>query len=244
MRFRFSLPATLLLLTLAAAFAWLGSWQWQRMGEKERLIAEFEAAPELEYSAATRDREGYSRVALYGRFQSDWHVLRDNRIERGRPGVEVFSLFLPDHGPGLLVNRGWLPLPADRRSLPAVPTPDGRVRISGLLAPPPEPGVRLGEAVFPENPKGPILMTYFDFQQISDRMEDGLHDAVLLLDAADPSGFGARAWEPTVMRPGQHRAYAVQWFALAATAVIIWLLLGYRRTRARDSHTSDNGGLA
>jgi cytochrome oxidase assembly protein ShyY1 len=37
--------------------------------------------------------------------------------------------------------------------------------------------------------------------------------------------------ESAVILPAQHRAYAIQWFALALTALIIWSTLGWKRAR-------------
>ena len=41
-------------------------------------------------------------------------------------------------------------------------------------------------------------------------------------------GFEDRQWKAAVMPASTHGAYAVQWFALAAAAIVIWLTLGYR----------------
>lgn len=228
MRFRFPLRAGFFLLPLAAVFCWLGVWQWQRMHEKQALIASFEEAPQRPYEDAAGRATGYDRVTVSGHYVTAWHLLHDNRIENGRVGVHVLSVFEPESGPPILVNRGWLPLAADRRSLPEVPTPAGRITLSGLLAPLPGGGVRLGDPDPLDDLDGPKLITYIDRGRLASRLDRRLAPRILLLDAADPTGFGARAWQPAVMLPGQHRAYAVQWFALALAAVIICFTLGVR----------------
>lgn len=234
MRFHPSKRSTLALLLLAAAFAWLGVWQWQRMQGKQELMTRFEQASARSYAEAAARGETFSRITVTGEYSDAWHLLRDNRIERGRAGVEVLSLFRPLDGPPLLVNRGWLPMPPDRRSLPQFTTPAGRITVSGLLAPPPGPGVQLGEPAGLDDLRGPTLLTYLDLDRIRAALAPDLAPSILLLDPADPTGFGERAWSPAVMLPGQHRAYAVQWFALAAAALVIWLTLGLRRPRSRD----------
>jgi surfeit locus 1 family protein len=235
-RFHAPLRATLTLLPLAVACAWLGLWQWQRMHDKEALLAQFERAPERGYADATAEGVPFARVRLTGSYTRAWHVLRDNRIENGQTGVHVLTLFRPDSGTPILVNRGWLPLAPDRRSLPRVPTPPGRVSISGMLAPPPEERVQLGGPDRFDRLKGPTLITYFDLDRMVAELDMELSSSLLLLDAGDATGFGSREWKPAVMLPAQHQAYAVQWFALAAAALIIWLCLGCRRRTPPSAH--------
>lgn len=246
MRCRFPLRTTLTLLPVAAACAWLGVWQWHRMHAKEELLVQFHRAPEHGYVDAIGAGIPFARVRLTGSYASAWHVLRDNRIENGQAGVHVLSLFQPAAGPAVLVNRGWLPLAPDRRSLPRVPTPAGQVSIAGILAPPPEERVQLGEPDRFNRLDGPTLVTYLDLNRLAVALDLELAPSLLLLDAEDATGFGERRWKPAVMLPAQHRAYAVQWFALAAAALITWLALGCRRrtpppAEARRSDRDRNG---
>ena len=234
MRSEFPIRSGLLLASLAGLCAWLGAWQWERMHWKQDLIAQFEAAPQREYPSAVDGKDTYARVSLAGTYLHDWHLLHDNRIENGRSGVHVLSLFQPDHGPALLVNRGWLPLAPDRRELPEVVTPEGRTVISGLLAAALEPGVRLGDPDNFEQLAGTTLMTYLDLDRLAAAVDAPLPSFVLLLDPTEPSGYGTRAWTAAVMLPAQHRAYSVQWFALSAAALIIWLCLVLRWRAVRN----------
>ncbi|MGH8224509.1 MAG: SURF1 family cytochrome oxidase biogenesis protein, partial [Woeseiaceae bacterium] len=54
-----------------------------------------------------------------------------------------------------------------------------------------------------------------------------LRSFVLLLDAAEPSGF-LRDWQPREAGPMRHYGYAFQWFAMAVTVAGI---LGWRFLR-------------
>ena len=146
MQLRSSLTLSLVLLPLLILFTRLGFWQLQRMHEKQDLIHRFEHAPEMSLPEAIASGSLFARVHVSGRYKLAWHLLLDNKILNGRAGVHVMSLFQPDHGLPILVNRGWLPLPEDRRKLPEIPTPSGQVSISGILSKPVEGGIRLGEA--------------------------------------------------------------------------------------------------
>jgi len=228
-RFRTSLGLTLVLLALAAAFTRLGYWQLQRMDEKTQLFETFEQAPALALDEAARRGERFARVSARGTFDTRRHFLLDNRLYRGRAGVHVLTPFRTTGGAVVLVNRGWLPLAADRRSLPDVPT-DGAVReIAGRLNNLTSAGPRLGEPDRLSPDDWPQLVTYLDQAPVEDALGMAVLPWVVQLDADQADGFAARDWRPATMEPATHGGYALQWFALAAAAGVIWLLLGWRR---------------
>ncbi len=232
MKFRPSLPATVALAAVAAACAWLGNWQWQRAAEKQALLAEIASAPRLAGLAAPADELRFARVTLSGRFDPRRHVLVDNRVSGGRAGVHVLTPFTTAAGQSVLVNRGWLAMPPDRRSLPGVPTSPEPVRISGMLDALAPPGRQLGPDDRLQAGEWPQLVTYPEPDAIAAALGTELYPWVLLLDPDSAMGFGDRAWQPVVITPARHRGYAFQWYALALTAAVIWLLLGLRRGRS------------
>lgn len=232
MRFRTTFGLTLLLFLLAVLFAGLGSWQLQRMAEKTRLFEQFEAAPALTLAEAIAAESRFARVRAYGHYDAERHLLLDNRLYRGRPGVHVLTPFYSTGGRVVLVNRGWLPLPPDRRSLPAIPTDDRAKEISGRLNRLTSQGPRLGEPDLLATDAWPQLVTYLDHAPVADALGTDIEPWLVQLDADRPDGFDGRDWQPATMGPATHGAYALQWFSLAAAALVIWLLLGLRRGRA------------
>jgi len=231
MRFRPSFTLSLILITLAALFLRLGVWQLDRRAEKEDLFARFATAPTLGVEQALEDGHEFARIEAFGRYDAKRHLLLDNRIWKGRAGVHALTPFQLSDGRWLLVNRGWLPLPPDRSSLPDVPTEPAARTIRGRLAAPPAAGPRLGEADVLVSDRWPQLLTYFELDSAGAALNTPLQPWIVQLDADDPSGFGDRQWSPAVMEPAVHGAYAFQWMALAATSLIIWALLGLRRGR-------------
>jgi surfeit locus 1 family protein len=221
-----------ILVMLATAFTWLGIWQLERKAEKQALFDAFDAAPELGIEQALQRQEPFVRVEAFGRYEPERHVLLDNRIFNGRAGVHALSPFRLGDGRSILVNRGWLPLAPDRRTLPAVPTGADPRTIRGRLVSPPAAGQRLGAPDVLVTDHWPQLVTYLDIDTVAAALETPLENWILHLDADDDSGFGDRQWQPAVMTPAVHGAYALQWLALAMAAVVIWLLLGFRRGRA------------
>ena len=242
MRFRTTVGLTLLLFLLAALFARLGAWQLERMAQKEQLFQRFDSAPALTLAEAIDSETRFARVRAWGRFDTTRHLLLDNRIHRGRPGVHVLTPFHTNDGRTVLVNRGWLPLAADRRVLPDVPTDASPREISGRLTPLGSTGLRLGEADELRADTWPQLVTWLDHEPAARALGINLEHWVILLDAGQSDGFAARDWQPSTMEPATHGAYALQWFSLAATAIVIWILLGLRRGRvAVNDNETTNG---
>ncbi|HKX56629.1 MAG TPA: SURF1 family protein, partial [Xanthomonadales bacterium] len=145
-----------------------------------------------------------------------------------QPGVHVLNLFYSKQGMPVLVDRGWLAMNPDRRSLPEVQTPAGEIVISGLLSRPPDGGVRLGNEDVIDELDGSVLLTYLNIENVAKAAGLAIAPMILKLDASDPSGFEDRDWQPAVILPAQHQAYALQWFALSVAAVILIFPMGIR----------------
>lgn len=227
MNFRPSLAATVLLAALAWLFVQLGEWQWERAGEKQALLDAFDQAPVL--TGLPKDPPPFARVEVGGEWDTRRHFLLDNQVLEGRPGVHALSLFHAGEGRYLLVNRGWLPMPADRAVLPDVPTPPGHQVLTGHLEALRTPGTRLGEPETFDPSRWPQLVTWPDRSAMGRALGENPYPLTLYLDSESPGGFAGRDWSPVVMGPNKHRAYAVQWFALGATAVVAWFVLALKR---------------
>ena len=229
MHFRTSVKLTLALLALALLFARLGWWQLERKAEKQLLFEQFANGPRLSVEQALERAEKFARVEARGRYDPSRHVLLDNKILNGRAGVHVLTPFTLGNGRQLLINRGWLPIPPDRRSLPAVETDDSLRTIAGILNKPTTGGQRIGEPDVLVADRWPQLVTYLDLDSVSTALNSSLEPWLLQLEPEDESGFEGRQWQAAVMGPEVHGAYALQWFSLAVAALIIWITLGVRK---------------
>lgn len=223
--------ASLVLLPLALLLGALGWWQMERMKERQALIEGFDEAPSMTLSRAIESGSRFARISATGRFDTERHILLDNMVLDGRPGVHVFTPFQTFSGTTILVNRGWKPMAADRRSVPEIWTPAVPVGVRGILAPPPQHRQRLGSPDEWASDDWPQLVTYLDLDRAADALGKALPDWVVWLAPEDPAGFEGRDWSPAVMTPDRHRGYAIQWFALALTALVIWGILLFRATR-------------
>lgn len=238
MIFKTSIKLTLVLLVLALVFVRMGWWQLERKTAKQELLERFNNAPAMPIGQALVSETLYAKVEAYGRYDPDRHILLDNKILNGRAGVHVLTPFRLQDGTELLVNRGWLPLPPDRLSLPEIVTDDSLRSIRGILNQPARGGPRVGDADVLRKDSWPQLVTYLELPAVSAALDTSLSPWLVQLDAADESGFEGRQWKAAVMGPEIHGAYALQWFSLGAAALVIWITLGVRRARRHPAKTS------
>ena len=225
--------------TLAVAafvlFASLGRWQYGRMHEKQAMLDAVQRTLDarrpqpLALAADPARATTYDWAAGTGTFADAPSVLLDNQQRDGRPGVRAYRLFLADGGATpLLVELGWLPLGGER-ALPAVPRPGGRLRIEGLLAPPPSAGIVRASAT--PQPDGTLLAVGLDPAGLAHALDRAaIAPRVLKLDPRAPLGY-ARDLDvlPNTLPPAKHLGYAVQWGALALAVLATALILTFRK---------------
>ena len=219
-----------------AGFCALGRWQLQRADTKQHMLdsagavlRERRALP-LSTAESSQARE-YAWVSGHGRLRPAPVLLLDNQRRGEQVGVRVLAVLEPRDARPLLVDRGWLPRPGDRR-MPAPALPAGELALSGLLAPPPGAGIALGPSFVPIEPVGRSpgwLLTRVDIADLSQALHAPLSPRVLRLDPALPLGF-ARDLEllPNTLPPERHRGYALQWFGLAFATFVAALFVSLR----------------
>lgn len=226
---------TLALLAMAL-FASLGRWQLGRMHEKRAMLdaaaatlAERNPRPLSAAGDPARAR-AFDWAAGEGEFVAGPALLLDNQQRGGRPGVRVYRVFRPTGAAPLLVELGWLPLPADR-AMPDVAPVTGTHRVQGLLSPPPSAGLAANASAGTVH--GDVLVARLDPAAPPPGLgADALPPRLLRLDPALPLGF-ARDLDvlPNTLPPEKHLGYAVQWFGLALAVLVAALVLTFRHRR-------------
>jgi len=222
-----------------------GTWQLHRMTEKRQLEASFAAGTGIGAGAGLLHRLvpddtaaglRYRILEVQGRYDPAHQVLLDNMSsDQGQPGYEVLTPLRTADGI-VLVNRGWVPADGDRRRLPDVAVGDGPRTVRGRLDELPRPGIVLGPSAPPADGHWPRRLLFPTAAEISAQIDPGGHAILrryqLLLDPGADDGY-VRNWHPNGLRAARHLAYAVQWFGLALTAVVIFLVLKLRHTDHR-----------
>lgn len=220
-------------LILIALFIRLGIWQLHRADEKHAILAEADAAPVLQLAKLNQPPTRYAQLQFSGRYDAQHHILLDNQVLRSRPGVHVWTPFITDQGPTILVNRGWLALPPDRQ-LPMIETPGGTLHLQGRVNQPPRVGRRLGRQDHLKTDLWPQMVTYLDLPQIEQALDQTLSPWIIQLSPESAGGFDGRHWPVVNFGPEKHLSYAWTWFTLAFSIALIALLLPLRAWRRTD----------
>jgi len=225
-----------------AFFSWLGFWQLDRADQKQQLLAQYEAGQQTELDLTATDNNSaradslsrYQRVRVSGHYDPAHQILLDNMPSHtGRPGFRVLTPMQTSAG-WLLVDRGWLPLGATRAELPNISVSDAERNITGMLDALPKAGITLESAPIAADAPWPRVLSFPTHADLERQLGHKLIPNALLLDPSHPDGY-ERVWEAHLgFKPERHIGYAVQWFAFAAVAVIIFILLGFRTKKATD----------
>ncbi len=236
-KFQPKLWAVVVTLLFVAITIRLGNWQSDRAEYKISQQAQLEAAlaaPPLHFSevaatpnAATELR--YRSILLTGSFVENERFLLDNRIIDGKAGYGVLQVFRiklesGDKDRTVLVDRGWVVAAADRSVLPTLEAPGGVIKITGRINHPPSrnPGT------FDNGPD--LRLNYVNIEEISRRIGQKLEP--IIVEQTMGPGFTGVARPAPGANFERNRGYQLQWYALAALAVIIFLALSFRKQEA------------
>ncbi len=229
---RFDWKLTLFTAALLPVLIWLGFWQLDRAGQKEVLQQRNEARRQREPVAPTAiDWSGdpaFMPLRASGRFDNAHHFLLDNRVHEGRVGYELITPFRTEGGI-LLVNRGWIAQGPTRGTLPPLPGVEGRVTINARVHVPTGQMLTLSDAREQAADAWPKVIQAVDISRMADQLPaDTVYPYSVRLQPGSP-GLLVPAWpEVSEMGPARHRGYALQWFALAAVLVLMFLYTSLR----------------
>ena len=227
---------TLLTIVMIALLISLGRWQLRRAEEKRILFDSFaagtDAAQPIDLSTPRVRR--YRHIEVGGRYDETRQILIDNMVHGERAGYFVITPFALSGGGWLLVNRGWVPLGASRAVLPSIPVPGNTRNLRGRADNMPSPGIQLGTkaALAPPYPVVAGFPSHDDIARLLQISSWTSAADLVLLDPGEPDGY-VRDWTPPGFPPMRHIGYAVQWFALSLTLLVIWVVTNLRRDIAR-----------
>ena len=228
---RFSLFPWLAALVFFALLAKLGFWQLSRAEEKRQILAELVQASEAA-SVELKEIDGdlrawsYRRIVARGKLDLSRQFLLDNQVVDDRVGFHVLTP-LDAAGKTILLDRGFVPIDGDRSRLPEIDAGCDAVTFPGTVYVP-TAGFRLGGIDAPGQDDWPRVVQYLDPEAMSARLGRPLAPVVLRLDPGADCGY-RREWRWVSSQPMRHTAYAVQWFALAATVLVLFLVLSIRK---------------
>jgi surfeit locus 1 family protein len=225
------------MLLLVALFVALGQWQWgkaERKAAAQALLDTHAVEASIRLPAtriADADAFHYRRVVVQGHYRAEGQILLDNQMMDEQVGYRVLTPFVIVGGKTeVMVDRGWVAAPADRRLLPD----------DVLRAVSPAPTLLAGTAVVPSRKHfalaadtapagGNARWQFLDLDRYASEAKAELQPVIIRLDPGQPDGY-LRVWPRPDDRNERHLSYALQWFGFAASTVGIWAWFGLRRT--------------
>lgn len=233
-KFRPKWWAFLLAALMAVVMIRLGNWQGERAEYKLSQQMQLDTSRDMlplsiedllrVPDAGTAMR--YRKVKVSGSFGDDDLFFVDNRINEGKAGYVALQLFRISSVDGngarfVLVDRGWVTAPAERQNLPVLKTPAGVVSLEARINMPQSrnPGTF-------DNDAGARL-NYINIDELARRTNKRLEPYVLELTGGP--GFTGTGSIPPGSNFEKNRIYQMQWYAFAALAVVLFIVLSFRK---------------
>jgi surfeit locus 1 family protein len=213
---------------------WLGNWQSDRAETKRELQARYDKAIKeapIHVGSTLLDRDSvlYRKLEVKGEFDDAHMILLDNRVMNGVAGYHVLTPLKIDGGQlAILVNRGWIAVGPTRAQIPQLRTPAGQVRLEGMAV---DPHSRFFELA-PTAPQGRVWQN-LDFDRYAKIAGLKLQPVLLLQTSSINDGL-VRSWPRPDTGVSMHVSYAIQWYSLATTLVVLWLVMNVKRHRGGD----------
>lgn len=229
-----------------ALFSWLGVWQIHRADEKRSMLAHFatmrDMPPVWLKETEIQPIENYQPIMIEGAYDNRSIFFLDNQFYQHQVGYEVIEPFVSTSGKMILVSRGWVKASQDRQQLPEISFPQGKKMIRGTAYFPSKSLIILGSNVDELNNHSdwPKRIEKLDIAEIKTQLEKksgkdmAIYPFILRLDSKDADGF-VRDWPIVAMPPVKHIGYAVQWFAMAAAVLIIFVVLNVKKIDAKNN---------
>lgn len=221
------------MLALTGLFIWLGTWQLQRLAEKDALIAEvgrqlLEAPYDIpdaeDWSSVDLDVYAYHLLTLTGRYLNDKTVLVFTNLPEpkgrfGGPGYWVMTPFEPRTGGTIFVNRGFIPQTSGE-SFSAALGPEGEQTLTGIAL-----RAETAGAFTPGPDKLKRIEWVRDPRRLAAMADVSGPLFPFTVDApAGEAGALPQGGETVIEFPNNHLGYAFTWFGFA---LITPLLLAY-----------------
>ncbi|MCO6427764.1 SURF1 family protein [Nitrosomonas communis] len=224
----------LLTIALTLIFVRLGLWQLSRANEKElrqERIERYAREPAITLPSTPIKLEDfqYRQVEVRGNFIEDHAIYLDNKIHQGIAGYEVVApIKIANSSRYVLVNRGWIAAGTDRSQLPTVFFPKEEVIVTGIVTSPAIKTMQLSREIVVGK-----LWVNLDLEHYQEITGLTLQPILLLQQDNQIKDGLIRQWVRPDSGASKNIGYAFQWFFLAATTCIIFLVLNVKRNSSK-----------
>lgn len=209
----------------------LGNWQTRRAQEKEEIARQIEVQSKVPVQVANSvvlaNVKAYQRLRLRGTFIQQWPLYLDNRPMNGKAGMYALMPFqISGSGETVLVERGWFQRDLkERTKIPPLSAPQGEIEIEGVVRSHIDRSMQLGanEILVPN-----AIVQNLSVSAVAEVLKVKMPEWVLEQTSDQGAGL-QRDWPAPSNGADKHRAYAFQWYGLAAMAALFFVVTGIRR---------------
>ena len=215
-------------------FIELGNWQLSRADEKNAQQAQLDRLSQQPITSLPNIRVKledfqYREVEISGEYLPSHTIYLDNKTYKGVAGYHVLTpIKLANSSLHVLINRGWVAGGLDRSVLPDVPLVQGEVMVTGIVVSPEQRMLQLTDQVITGT-----VWNNLDVQRYQETTGLELQPILVLQQDQLEDGL-VRQWDRPDSGSAKNMGYAIQWFSLAATAIIIFLVLNVKRKRSES----------
>jgi len=134
----------------------------------------------------------------------------------------------------LLVNRGWIPRGKTRNQPPIIPAIKTPLTLLGVVVFPSNKTFVLRNFISRNNNEKleswPRLLQVINLKKTSALLNKPSYPFLLRLNHDQPSSF-KNNWHPVINGPQKHWGYALQWFALAITSLLLLVVVNLKKSK-------------
>ena len=207
-KFLFSVFVYFIILVLIS----LGSWQLYRLNWKLNLIEEIENSLKKNPTELSKsNKQNFLRIKVAGEIDFDKQIYLYNLNENGKPGFEVINPIIIDSN-NYLINRGWIPFDQKDQSKINLINED---KIIGTLK------LQTKASIFkPENDIENNYWFTLNRDDIFKYTGKNFSDYIIYLNG------DYKIPQPKVITANisnNHKKYAITWFSMAISILLIYL---------------------
>lgn len=206
----------------------LANWQHNRAQQKQQRLDNISAVQSkglMGWDALNELPNSINKTGILlqisGHFHNEHYWLLDNRVFEKQVGFDVLAMFNPDNSEQvMIVNLGWIKAPPSRAQFPAVQLPQQAITLNLQLKQGDLAGFYLQKQQV-NNISWPKRIQYIDLSIMQQESEIQLQD---FLGYSKLAQFSLQPhYQPVVMPPEKHLAYALQWLLIAMAALLVFI---------------------
>ena len=209
----------------------LGFWQLDRASQKEQALLAFQQIEQLDLSELLSSpideiHQFHGRkVEISGQIDTFNIWLIDNKTHNGRVGYSVVvNVAITGQNRTILMDIGWTPASKYREQLPTLQLPKN-ISVNAKIKSDSFERFTLATSNNDIPATTGKRQNVTRVQSYQDVIKDNLSTTLPLIAFAPSNTIDGmpQLYNPVVMPPEKHVAYAVQWFLLALASIIVFL---------------------